>query len=304
MQSNVALGQILRGWVPLRATSPLQHGQRAVLLVLAVLTVGAWALTIRLADAMHGSIGAVVSGVAPSPDTALHAHHMGMTMREVGEVAVLGMSGATWSLVGFAVFVVAWAVMMAAMMFPGVAPMLLLVHSMGHRESSGNAVLPTTAFAASYLLVWTVVGTITWVVAHGLSEVATRMDMAEREVWGLLALGTVLILAGLYQWSPFKQVCLDHCRSPVMFVIQRWRPGHMGALRLGVAHGLYCLGCCLALFAVLGVMSLAWMLALTLIDFAEKVLPLGRHTSRIVGVAFLVLGVLVASGTLKMTWVV
>ena len=90
-------------------------------------------------------------------------------------------------------------------------------------------------------------------------------------------------LAGLYQLTPLKRVCLDHCRSPFGFVMQHWREGYGGALRMGVVHGLYCLGCCWALFAVLvatGVMSLAWMLLLTLVVFAEKVLPFGRRASQ------------------------
>jgi predicted metal-binding membrane protein len=117
----------------------------------------------------------------------------------------------------------------------------------------------------------------------------------------------VLGLAGLYQLTPLKRVCLDHCRSPFGFVMQHWREGYGGALQMGVVHGLYCLGCCWALFAVLvaaGVMSLAWMLLLTLVVFAEKVLPFGRRASRVVGVAFLVLGVVVAAGVVDLPWIV
>ena len=113
-------------------------------------------------------------------------------------------------------------------------------------------------------------------------------------------------MAGLYQLTPLKRVCLDHCRSPARVRHAALAGGvRLGALRMGVVHGAYCLGCCWALFAVLvaaGVMSLAWMLLLTLVVFAEKVLPVGRRASRAVGVAFLVLGVVVAAGAIDLPW--
>ena len=114
--------------------------------------------------------------------------------------------------------------------------------------------------------------------------------------WSPLVLGGALVVAGLYQFTAFKQTCLDHCRSPFIVVMQRWREGHSGLLRMGLGHGLYCLGCCWALFTVLvaaGIMSLAWMLALTLIDVAEKTLPSGRHAGKVIGVVLLVLGIAV-----------
>jgi predicted metal-binding membrane protein len=112
-----------------------------------------------------------------------------------------------------------------------------------------------------------------------------------------------MIVAGLYQFTVIKQVCLDHCRSPFIVVMQRWREGHTGALRMGIGHGLYCLGCCWALFTVLvaaGIMSLAWMLALTAIDVAEKTLPSGRRASRAVGTAFVLLGIAVVTGLIRL----
>jgi len=114
-----------------------------------------------------------------------------------------------------------------------------------------------------------------------------------------------LLAAGAYQLTPLKRVCLRHCRSPFAFVAQHWQDGRLGALRMGLRHGGYCLGCCWALFAVLvaaGVMSLAWMLLLTLVVFAEKVLPRGERSSKAVGIAFLALGLLVATGVVAMPW--
>jgi predicted metal-binding membrane protein len=166
------------------------------------------------------------------------------------------------------------------MMFPAAAPMLLLFHAVSsQRRARGATFVPTWVFAAGYLLVWIGVGAVAWVLVEAGSELAGRLSDAARETWGPLALGAVLLVAGLYQLTPLKRVCLDHCRTPLGFVNHHWRDGHFGSLRMGVLHGGYCLGCCWAMFAVLvaaGVMSLAWMLLLTLVVFAEKVLPIGR----------------------------
>jgi predicted metal-binding membrane protein len=222
-------------------------------------------------------------------------------------MAATGMAGTGWSLAGLVAFVVAWAVMMAAMMFPAAAPMLLLYRTVTtQRQARTITFAPTWVFAAGYLLVWTAVGALTWALVQVLNELAGRLGAVERAIWTPLALGAVLFGAGLYQLTPLKHVCLDHCRSPFAFVMQHWRSGYGGALRMGTVHGLYCLGCCWALFAVLvaaGIMSLAWMLVLTLIVFAEKVLPGGRRTSQLVGIAFLVLGILVATGSTDLPWV-
>jgi predicted metal-binding membrane protein len=292
-------------------TTPLERGHLAVLIALVLLSIGAWTLTIRQAQTMEMPMGVVARGampdVAPRPAPAGMDDMGGMVMDEAGAVASAGMAGAGWSLAALIAFVVAWAVMMAAMMFPAAAPMILLFRTVAtQRRTSGRAFVPTWVFVVGYLLVWTAVGVLTWVVVQGLSDLAGRLGAAERATWGPLALGAVLVVAGLYQLTPLKRVCLEHCRSPFAFIMQHWRDGYGGALRMGVVHGLYCLGCCWALFGVLvaaGVMSLAWMLVLTLVIFAEKVLPLGRRVSQAVGMVFLVLGLLVASGATGLPWV-
>jgi predicted metal-binding membrane protein len=303
------------GWLPSGPSrwrhprTPLERGQLAVLIVLALLTVAAWALTIRQAQMMDMPMGVVARDPMPDSDTNAPAtmdDMSGTAMDEAGEVAAGGMAASGWSLAAFSAFVVAWAVMMAAMMFPAAAPMILLFRTVARqRQASGGAFVPTWVFVAGYLLVWTAVGAITWVLVQWLSDVAGQFGAAERATWAPIALGAVLIVAGLYQLTPLKQVCLDHCRSPFSFVMHHWREGYAGALRMGMVHSLYCMGCCWALFAVLvaaGVMSLAWMLLLTLVVFAEKVLPGGQRTSRVVGVAFLILGVVVAGGVLRFPW--
>jgi predicted metal-binding membrane protein len=303
-----------RGWVPRGLQSPLQRGQFALLLALLVLTVGAWALTIYQAQTMDIPMGVVPRGASVAPDTTAPADGMGdmdamdgMVMDDTADMAATGMAGAEWSLAGFATFIVAWAVMMAAMMFPAAAPMVLLFRTVAtQRQANGDTFVPTWIFVAGYLLVWTAVGAITWVVVQGLSDLVGRLDVTARATWGPLALGVILIGAGLYQLTPLKRLCLDHCRSPLAFVMQHWRDGRLGALRMGLSHGAYCLGCCWALFAVLvaaGVMSLAWMLLLTLIVFAEKVLPMGRRTAQVVGIVLVTLGIGVVGGVVDMPWV-
>jgi predicted metal-binding membrane protein len=292
-----------------RPTGSPSRDQLILLAILAVVTAGAWALTVYQATTMDMPMGVMpreASGVPESPAPAAMDEMGGMAMDEAGEVAATGMAAAGWSLTAFSAFVAAWAVMMAAMMFPAAAPMIFLFQATAaRRKAAGRAFVPTWVFVVGYLLVWTAIGGITWVLVQVASDVAGQLGAADRQAWAPLALGTVLGLAGLYQLTPLKRVCLDHCRSPFGFVMQHWREGYGGALRMGVVHGFYCLGCCWALFAVLvaaGVMSLAWMLLLTLVVFAEKVVPAGPRVAQATGIAFLVLGVIVAAGAVALPW--
>jgi predicted metal-binding membrane protein len=223
----------------------------------------------------------------------------------MGDMDAMGdMAGPGWSLQALAAFVGAWAVMMAAMMLPAVAPLLLLYRTIaGKSMTSQTAFVATWILVGGYLLVWTVVGVGVYALTRFAGELAGRLGVAGQERWAPIALGAILVVAGLYQFTPLKHACLRQCQSPFGFIMGHWRGGAKGALRMGVVHGLYCLGCCWALFAVLvgsGVMSVAWMLLLTLVVFAEKVLPLGRRAAYGVGTAFLLLGVLVASGVITM----
>lgn len=291
--------------------SLLDRGQLVLLACLAVLTAGAWAVTVHQARTMDMPMGIVVRGAAePDAGTTGSSTMGGMDMGgssagAVESMAASGMSGMklggwTWS--SFAAFLVAWGAMMAAMMFPAVSPLLLMYHRMAGQRGFA----PTWVFAAGYLLVWVMIGAATWVLVQLGIELGGRLTSADRETWAPVALGATLVIAGAYQFSPVKDRCLSVCQSPVSFLMTHWRAGHRGALRMGVAHGAYCLGCCWAIFAVLvaaGVMSLAWMLLLTLIVFAEKVLPVRSWGPRVVGSAFVLLGVLVAAGSLDMPWV-
>ncbi len=274
-----------------------------LLALLAVVTAGAWALTVYQATTTDMPMGVVARGAA-----GIDSGRGDMdSMDGMGTMAATGMAGqAGWSWASLTAFVLAWAVMMAAMMFPAAAPMILLFQATAaRRKATGRAFVPTWVFITGYLLVWTVIGGLTWLLVQVASHVAGQLGAADRRTWAPLALGAVLVLAGLYQLTPLKRVCLDHCRSPFGFVMQHWREGYGGALRMGVVHGLYCLGCCWALFAVLvaaGVMSLAWMLLLTLVVFAEKVLPSGPRVAQATGLAFLVLGAFIAAGAVSLPW--
>jgi predicted metal-binding membrane protein len=224
----------------------------------------------------------------------------------MGGMAMAGMSGTGWSLGGAAVFLTAWIVMMAAMMLPAIVPMVVIFASAQARRERNPAV-PTWIFIAGYMLVWLAAGILVYVLVETVSEIATRLGPAERASWAPLALGATLVMAGLYQFTPIKHICLSHCRSPFAFVAQHWRDGRGGALRIGLRHGAYCLGCCWALFAILvaaGVMSLGWMLLLTLVVFTEKVLPQGRLGAGVIGLALTALGLTVAAGAVSMPWVV
>ena len=193
-------------------------------------------------------------------------------------------------------FVVAWTVMMAAMMLPSVAPMTLLFARISRdRRGKGQAFVPTWVFLAGYLAVWTVYG----LAAYGLFRLVTAFGTGWL-AWhgaGPYVAGGAIVAAGLYQLTPLKEVCLRHCRGPMHYVLHGWRDGKLGALRMGGEHGLFCVGCCwglmVALFAV-GVMSLFWMAVVAAVIFAEKVLPYGLRLSRVIALVLVALGIWIA----------
>ena len=174
-------------------------------------------------------------------------------------------------------YLTVWVVMMAAMMFPSVAPTVLMYERLraGHRERGQGAAPDATAlFVGGYLLVWTVAG----LVAYGVLEVVREIDppfLAWDEAGRYVTAG-VIAAAAVYQVTPLKQACLIKCRSPMMFLAERWRQGRAGGLELGARHGAWCLGCCWALMAALfavGLMSLGWMALIAVFIAAEKLLP-------------------------------
>jgi predicted metal-binding membrane protein len=190
-----------------------------------------------------------------------------------------------------------WVTMMAAMMFPSAAPMVLLFHRVsGERARRGQSFVPTWVFILAYLAVWAVYG----LAAYGLYRLLVHVggDFFAWDRGGPYVAGAAIALAGAYELTPLKSVCLHHCRSPMHYVLGHWRHGRLGALRMGAEHGAYCVGCCWGLMLVLfalGVMSLTWMAMVAGLIFAQKVLPHGEALSRVFAVAFVGVGIWVAS---------
>jgi len=241
------------------ATSTLERvirRDRAVLaLALAILTTIAVVYLVRSAAAMQ----------AMSPDMV--------------------MPQASWASDWASLFLM-WAVMMVAMMLPSAAPVILLVLAMYRRRGDRRAVASAYSFVAGYILAWTVFSAAAAAAQVGLNRAALiGMDMhLSRPALS----GVVLIVAGVYQWLPIKNVCLSHCQSPLGILTRYWREGPTGALVTGVRHGAYCVGCCWMLMAVLfvvGVMNLLWVTALAAFVLVEKLVHVGKVVTRVAGAA-------------------
>lgn len=195
-------------------------------------------------------------------------------------------------------FIGVWVVMMAAMMFPSIAPMVLMhVRISEGRAERGQPVAQgaTTLFVAGYLVSWAVAGLLGYAIFE-----AGRALTGETFAWenaGPYLAGGIILGAAAYQLTSLKDVCLRHCRNPLMFLMQHWRPDRIGALRMGVIHGGWCVGCCWALMAALfalGVMSIGWMALIAALIAIEKLLPWKQVANRGVAALLLVLGLAVA----------
>ena len=190
-----------------------------------------------------------------------------------------------------------WIVMMAGMMLPSAAPTLLLyAASTRRRIGDRRAGWHVYAMAAGYLLVWAGFSAVATLLQRLLTALLLLTPMMEPA--SAVLSGALLIGAGVYQWTPLKRACLASCSSPIAFLMHRWRPGAMAAFRLGVAHGLACVGCCWALMLLLfagGVMSLAVIGALTAIVLVEKLSPIGAGSVRFTGAMLIAGGVWVIS---------
>ena len=176
-----------------------------------------------------------------------------------------------------------WWVMMAAMMLPSAAPTILLYARVRQQRGGDSAIASSTVFLAGYLLTW-----LAFSVASAFMQ--QRLTGAAMRISDPLAQAALLLAAGAYQLSPLKTACLRECRSPAAFLARHWRPGVSGAVRLGMLHGAWCLGCCWALMALLfvgGVMNIAWVLLVAALVAVEKLLPRGPWVARATGVAML-----------------
>lgn len=203
-----------------------------------------------------------------------------------------GMNMSATSSMSAAGFLVAWLAMMVAMMFPAVAPVVKLYA----RASGQHRVAPLPFFVSGYLAVWMVLGVPAYFAWRALE--APLADGAE---WAARLAGACFVAAGVWQLSPLKELCLRHCRSPMSFFLRYGsrleRPD--GAARMGATHGLFCVGCCWAMFALLvaiGTMNIGWMLLLTALIVTEKTFRHGERVAMVAGAGFVILGlVLLAS---------
>jgi predicted metal-binding membrane protein len=213
-------------------------------------------------------------------------------MTDMAEMA-LPAAFAPWGAADFALNLAIWWVMMPAMMLPSAAPMILTFAAVNRQKRArGQPFVPTIVFTSGYLAVWVLFGTAATLADWGLERAALLLPATQSLVSSLG--GGLAVVAGLYQLTPLKSVCLAHCRSPLAFVLNHWREGRAGALRMGLAHGLYCLGCCWLLMALLfaaGLMSLLWMAAIAVFVLLEKLLPAGLWIARIAGVLLLGVGI-------------
>jgi predicted metal-binding membrane protein len=267
----------------MQATTPLETALRRdrviVLMGIVGLAALAWAYILYLAWDMHGAMS----------DTSMQMG-MGMAMSQVR----------AWSVVDFLLMFVMWVVMMTAMMVPTAAPMILTFATINRRRrEQQQPFVPTNVFMLGYVLVWSGFATAAAVAQWGLNA-AALLSPTMASANPFLG-GGLLIAAGLFQWSPLKFSCLNHCRTPLGFIMTEWREGPKGALTMGVRHGVFCLGCCwmlMGLLFVLGLMNLLWIAALAGFVLIEKVAPAGHLISRITGVLLLVWGTWLAVGAL------
>lgn len=223
----------------------------------------------------------------------LYTIHLAWMMATMEGQAMLAMPRqSAWTLPDFLLNAVMWIVMMVAMMLPAATPMMMMYAAMQRRHQEQHLpFVPTGVFVLGYFLVWSGFSVLATIVQWGLHSAALLSSMMGHT--GPVLGGALLILAGVFQWTPLKSVCLTHCRSPLGFFMTNWQDGYSGALRMGWQHGLYCLGCCWILMALLfaaGVMNLLWVALLTVFVLVEKIVPYGDLLGRITGVGLIVGG--------------
>ena len=227
-----------------------------VLAIFATIVVAAWIVTVATAGNLNDLIMVQVTGAAP---------------------------------VSLGTFLALVGVMMAAMMLPAALPMVTAYRGLATLDSNPTeGTVRTFVFSAMYLLLWLLFtgAALVLLVALGLMGMTSGV--------GLLAPGLVLIAAGTYQFTSWKSYCLTKCRTPVGFVMEHWRTGRKGAARMGLSHGIYCLGCCWVLMLVVfvtGAMSLLWMVGFAGLVLAEKVWSRGETLALVIGAASVVAGV-------------
>jgi len=212
-----------------------------------------------------------------------------MAMMDMGGGQMMAMMPEWTPAYGLVVFAM-WAVMMVAMMLPSAAPVTLLIASLAkkRREAGTAGGFTTVPFVLGYLAVWLAFAAIATLLQWQLD--AAELLSETMAFTSTVVAGGVLVLAGIYQWTPLKKACLRHCRSPLDFLLHHWPDGALGAFVSGARHGVFCLGCCWTLMALLfvgGIMNLAWIAGIALLVLIEKTLPWGGWMGRVTGVVLI-----------------
>jgi predicted metal-binding membrane protein len=248
---------------PTPIETALQH-RGAVLVVLVAIPAAAWTWIALMARDMYGT---------------MHG-------------ASAWMMSTAWDFPRIVLLWTMWAVMMTAMMLPTAAPLILLYAAALRQKTPTAAPGRIYALTAGYVVVWALFSAGATALQRALSAALVLTPMIEPAT--PLAAAIVLAIAGVYQMTPLKRACLRACRSPLGFMMSRWREGRAGAFRLGMDHGIFCLGCCWALMLILfagGVMNLVVIVALTLWVVVEKIAPFGEWTAPASGVALVALAI-------------
>ena len=246
---------------PTLVEAALRHGRLVLFMVLVVLPAACWTWIVVMARDMYG------------PMTGASAWMMSVTW-DAPRLLLL------WAM---------WAAMMAGMMLPSAVPFVLLYAGAARRApEEGSAALRIYALAGGYVLAWAVFSAAATLLQRGLARLFVLTPMMEPA--SPAAAAALLAVAGVYQFTPLKRACLRACRSPIDFLGRHWRRGAAGALRMGLSHGAYCVGCCWALMLILfagGVMNLAVILALTAWVIVEKLAPFGQQSASVAGALLL-----------------
>jgi predicted metal-binding membrane protein len=206
--------------------------------------------------------------------------------------------GTPFSVSNGALYVVLWGVMMVAMMLPAMTPIVGLFCTIAKRkQEQGLSFTPAWVFVAGYVTLWTLTGSIGYAADVAIQSLPAQFPALR--LYGMVIGGLTLVGAGIYQLTPLKYLCLSQCRSPLGFLLGSWRDGYGGAFRMGLEHGLYCLGCCWSLMTVLfvvGTMNLVWMGLLSAVIFTEKSVPYGVGMGRAGGIVLIALGLALSVG--------
>jgi predicted metal-binding membrane protein len=212
-----------------------------------------------------------------------------------GGEGMAAMAVPVWNFAYFAAMFLMWSIMMIGMMLPSVTPTVLIYSLVAKKAAGqGSPVAPTSAFVSGYVLVWIGFSLLATTSQYLLDQASllTGMMASNSDVLG----GSLLLVAGAWQFAPLKNQCLQHCRSPFDFISRNWQRGKFGAARMGIKHGIICLGCCWAIMTLLfvgGVMNLLWIAVMSLFVLLEKILPGAERTGKLAGALLIGAGLIV-----------